>query len=443
VSPVVATLILILIAVAAAAALYLWLVGWQGGVTKSIGTPSIPSNLQFSIGGSTSVYPFDQLAVTQFLQNNTNAAISNNQGGTGAGMTALCAGKIDVGAASSPQNFTTLTTNYGCSTSDTGITVTVVAYDAVDVVVATTNTHGLQSINYDTLLSIYVAAGGGLGSLSGTMPNGGSAAQTISATNGYVFNDASGGSLAATPATPTPGASGFTWNQIPACAAGVATCAGVAGYAQTTAIGAGVPTVVGNDISYTAAASPCGWTVCAGGANNLIQPWERSDTSGTEQTFTARILGVGDSAGTFAGIGFSGCGSDGQLASCGISEAHQGNGNPAVITGVHGSADAIGFASDGLARAGGSGVSIVGFEGVGQASNGPVTPTVGSSGTIAKGIASPTSVAGYAGWRPFSLITLTPPTPGGIIEQFLTFVLDPANNQNLATESQEISIYSV
>jgi len=39
VSPVVATLILILIAVAAAAALYLWLVAWQGGVTKGIGSP--------------------------------------------------------------------------------------------------------------------------------------------------------------------------------------------------------------------------------------------------------------------------------------------------------------------------------------------------------------------------------------------------------------------
>ena len=79
VSPVVATLILILVAVAAAAALYLWLVAWQGNVTGGIGSPSAQSTL--TIGGSTSVYPFTQVAVQQFQQNNSNIVISNNQGG--------------------------------------------------------------------------------------------------------------------------------------------------------------------------------------------------------------------------------------------------------------------------------------------------------------------------------------------------------------------------
>src|SRR5579864_3834460 len=83
VSPVVATLILILVAVAAAAALYLWLVAWQGGVTGSIGSPS--AQYTVTIGGSTSVYPFDQLAVAQFQQNNSNIVVSDNQGGSGAG----------------------------------------------------------------------------------------------------------------------------------------------------------------------------------------------------------------------------------------------------------------------------------------------------------------------------------------------------------------------
>ncbi|HTW77541.1 MAG TPA: archaellin/type IV pilin N-terminal domain-containing protein, partial [Thermoplasmata archaeon] len=70
VSPVVATLILILIAVAAAAALYLWLVAWQGGVTGGIGNPS--AQYTVSIGGSTSVYPFAEIAATQFEQNNSD-----------------------------------------------------------------------------------------------------------------------------------------------------------------------------------------------------------------------------------------------------------------------------------------------------------------------------------------------------------------------------------
>src|SRR5580658_6876767 len=77
VSPVVATLILILIAVAAAAALYLWLVAWQGGVTGTVGQPALQTTV--TIGGSTSVYPFTQLAVTQFQQNQSDIAVSLQQ----------------------------------------------------------------------------------------------------------------------------------------------------------------------------------------------------------------------------------------------------------------------------------------------------------------------------------------------------------------------------
>src|SRR5271170_6129630 len=106
VSPVVATLILILIAVAAAAALYLWLVSWQGSVTGTIGTTGPQATV--TIGGSTSVYPFEQAAVTQFQQNQTDIAISVNQGGTGAGMLAVCHGSVDIGAASTFQTLTGL-----------------------------------------------------------------------------------------------------------------------------------------------------------------------------------------------------------------------------------------------------------------------------------------------------------------------------------------------
>ncbi|MCI4373195.1 MAG: hypothetical protein L3K02_06085, partial [Thermoplasmata archaeon] len=101
-SPVVATLILILIAVAAASALYLWLVTWQGSITGGIGNQHVQSTL--TIGGSTSVYPFDQVAVSWFEQNETDVAVTDSQGGSGAGMLAVCNGADQVGAASFPEN---------------------------------------------------------------------------------------------------------------------------------------------------------------------------------------------------------------------------------------------------------------------------------------------------------------------------------------------------
>ncbi len=428
VSPVVATLILILIAVAAAAALYLWLVAWQGGVTAGIGTQGAQATVQ--IGGSTSVYPFDSVAVAQFEQNHSDVVVSNNQGGTGAGMLAVCHGAVDIGASSSLQTLTGLETNDQCPSTTV---INTVAYDAVDPIVQVANPHGLVSIGSDTLLTIYVKA----------------STTTYTGTTVLTINGAA----------PVAGWAG-TWNQIPACVAGTASCAGIAEAAATGAtwtVGAcaGFP----NDICSVAgggATSPCGWTVCAGGANNPIQTVERSDTSGTEQTFTAKLLGISgtNQVTSYASLAnnFGGCGSDGQLASCGITATRGENGNPAVIADVASHSDAIGFASDGLARAAGSGVTCqgtatgacgIGLEGIGQTA--AVQPSLGASGTIANAIKDPsgsgTINSEYAGWRPFEWVTTN--TPTGEVQVLLTYVLDPANNINFAAESAEISIYSV
>ncbi|MCI4356115.1 MAG: hypothetical protein L3K18_03080 [Thermoplasmata archaeon] len=438
-SPVVATLILILIAVAAAAALYLWLVAWQGGVTSGVGNPGAQSTV--SIGGSTSVFPFTALAVTQFQQNNSDVVLSNNQGGSGAGMLSVCAHNVDIGTASSLETLTQLeqpisSGGYGCGQSPAPV-ITTVAYDAVDILVPSANTHGLVSMQADTLMTIYQANGGG------------HAGYTGSATGGYTFPQTQGVSYAGTVTT------GIVWDQIPACLVGQ-TCGGLVQAAAGVPAGANTgtgmaATVSGNDITGTT--TPCGFLVCAGPfagtaatitgtATDAVQPWIRSDNSGTSQSFTARLLGVGDSAGTQAGLGFGGCSPDGQPTSCGlvIPAAQQGNGNPAVIAGVGGHPDAIGYGSDGLARATGSGVAIVGFSGVGQTN--AVLPTTGAGGTIANGIlGAGTAATQYVGWRPFEFVTIGAPT--GEVQRFMQFVLDPANNQNFATESAEVSIYSI
>ena len=467
VSPVVATLILILIAVAAAAALYLWLVGWQGSVTGSISKPGVNQG-SFTMGGSTSVYPFSSLGATWYEQNNTGVSISDTQGGTGAGMLAVCSGGISVGAASTPETASGLIGSDGCPASDAStITITTVAYDAVDVVVQGTNTHGLLSMNYDTLNVIYSQG-------STVAPN---IPVTATSTIDGVALSALQPNTAYSGGLPAQGTE-FEWAWLPAAVQGAAfTGIGPAAdspeAATTVVSAAGAPcTGVGFTNNICAAGgpgtgSPCGFTVCMSGAAT-IAPVERSDASGTTQTFEAKLLGYTASnkiAGSFSALGYSGCGSNNVLSDCGITlpAAQQGNGNPGVLADVAASPNAIGYASDGLARTyTGVGTSgIIPFAGVGQVSaagvpqsgsgfvqtsggnvayNG-IVPSTGASGSIAGGITSSASINNYVGWRPFELVTLQAPT--GVVASYISFLLEVGINTNLATATGEVSVYSI
>ncbi len=448
VSPVVATLILILIAVAAAAALYLWLVAWQGSVTGGIGGQSAQTTV--TIGGSTSVYPFDQLAVAQFEQNNSDIAISDNQGGSGAGMIAVCSGAVDIGATSALQTITNLQTNYACPLGGNSVPViTTVAYDGVDMITQgatpAASPHGLYSISWDTVLSIYIT--------TSTSAYTGIWTATI---NGMA--PASGITIA----TNTP----IAWDQIPACVNGATACGGTAvteapltTFTATPASGTATGNLIVAAPATVLGTSTCGWTVCAGGgaghaATDNIQTVTRSDPGGTVQSFTARILGIGSGNSPVSGLSamlnnWGGCGSDGQLGSCGIATTTAQLGNPGVISYVASHPDALGFASDGLARVSTSGVSCagvstaacgIGVEGLGQSV--AIQPSLGASGTIAAAIKVPmTATTGYVGWRPFQWVTLGAPT--GEVQRLLQFTIDPYNNQNFASEANEISIYQI
>ena len=414
VSPVVATLILILVAVAAAAALYLWLVAWQGGVTAGIGSPSAQATL--TIGGSTSVFPFSAVAVTQFQQNNSDVVISNNQGGTGAGMLAVCHGAVDIGASSSLQTIAGLETTDQCPVTTV---ITTVAYDAVDIatssaagsptkVAAGVNTGPLLSMNQTILTAIYVDQSTGTPTL--TLPAG---------TIGWL------GPFWA------PGSGTLNWNQVP----------------QTTGCG---------QADATLAAAITAHDCNPVNLNHVIDTVARSDASGTTQSFEARLLGATSAtteSTTLAGLGFSGCGSNNLVADCGITTTKTGNGNPGVISAVAADVNSIGYASDGLIKQTGSGVVSTPFAATGQTcvslasfpssqvSNCGVIPTTGGTGTISAGIKTSSTTANYAGWRPFEYVTTN--TPTGEAAVFINYVLDPANNINFATESFEVSIYSI
>jgi flagellin-like protein len=460
VSPVVATLILILIAVAAAAALYLWLVAWQGNITGGIGNQG--AQYTVTIGGSTSVYPFTAAAATWFEQNNSDIVISVNQGGTGAGMLAVCSGNVQVGEASSLETPAGLQAADGCPQTP-GITITTIGYDAVDVITSVANVHGLVSVSYDTLTAIYDHASTTTPTLNAASINGVNIASST-ALDIAPFNEA--------PAAYTP----LSWSQVPAAVAG-ATLAGCPVTTETVSTvvatgtnaqtGAACTGVDANDW-YTAVgvSSSCGFTICAGGATGTatIVPVERSDASGTTQTFEARVLGASSSSGfasSFAGLGFSGCGSNNLLADCGISVPTTANGNPGVITAVAANANAIGYASDGLTRASTSGVTCqdvatsacgIGLAYPGEAAGVAPQPSLGATGSIAGGVVNGgfgtpgltttvTVANSYSGARPFEMVTLQPPT--GEVQRFIEFIVDPANNIAIASATGEVSIYSI
>jgi flagellin-like protein len=460
VSPVVATLILILIAVAAAAALYLWLVAWQGGVTSGIGSPGAQYTL--TIGGSTSAYPFATTAAAWFDANNSDVVVSVNQGGSGAGMAAVCSGQVDIGQASTfygsgAQPAATpsyIQTNYGCPST---VAVEVVAYDGVDPIVATGNPHGLQSLSWDTLQAIYVAG-------STEIP---AANTNLHLPGALTMGNDAASQTGAPVLVATPAAAGFAWDQIPACAAAtVGDCGNTYAFGVTSVAvqASDVPSgtevacaAVGftNDLCDAAAtdATTCGWTVCAGGATAAAQeativPVSRSDVSGTTQGFIARDLAVGASGGTPLGIGFTGCGGDNQFDGCNMAytAADTASGNPAVIQLVAGSPNAIGYASDGLAQASNA-VVVGGFQGYGQTVVVNIAGESTALAAIAKGIADHESNAAtyatdqaYVGWRPFLNVETAPPT--GEALRYLQFVMDPANNEAIAAASAEISVYA-
>ncbi|MBN1280525.1 MAG: substrate-binding domain-containing protein [Candidatus Thermoplasmatota archaeon] len=164
VSPIIATLMLVLVAVGSAGAFYVWQSGWQSDVqTKTGGAGELQAAM--TIGGSTTVYPFTAVAAQFFEAQNPNYKISFQQGGTGAGVTAVGYGTIDIGSASSRSDveakMTSLPDLNRDGKKDIGIDLftTLIAYDAVVIAVPYANTHGLTSIHAMTVRDVYAYNG--------------------------------------------------------------------------------------------------------------------------------------------------------------------------------------------------------------------------------------------------------------------------------------------
>jgi flagellin-like protein len=422
VSPVVATLILILVAVAAAAALYLWLVTFQNGVQNQTGNPNV--NPTITIGGSSTVYPFSAAALPWFQQNYSNIGVSITKGGSGAGVTALCAGAINLAEASRPIATTDCAANPLVLPK---LVATEVAIDAAVPIVSQSNAGGwtsTASVGIGEYLEIY-------------WQNGGQPSCSV----GFPFAMSQMNTVGCTLQTPTttltsPGFYGlmspgvgdtqpFTWADVPET------------YCYDPAIVAHGATLDANGyLTAPPTSGPChGLTYSA--STNPIHVWARADNSGTEFSFDSSVLGLGVSNTPY-------CSPDGQLASCGFDapaggvsvssattgQINTGVGNPTLLSDIAKDPNGMGFNSYGIAKSNPtSAVTFLGFQG-----NGQTTAVFPSVGTIKAGSpegfnAKTFTDSAFAGWRPLNYITIGAPT--GEVAQWINFVTQPGVDTTL------------
>jgi flagellin-like protein len=420
VSPVVATIILVAIAVAAAAALYLFIQNYQSKLQSGISSNNVNSQYQFSMGGSTTVYPLSQLGIKWFEQNNTLYNITDQQGGSVAGAEAYCSGQVDVGAAST--SFTTAQlVGDGCSSSLASATVqNVVAVDAIVGIasvnnpifgtVAGTITPAQFSFNATTMLAAYIAD-------STTTPS-----SNTGVLNTYTFPIYLCGANAATVATWT-GTSAAYLNTCPALGSHASLPWGDIPFPAGCAVQAGT---VWNFAACTFATAN----------THTIVAYQRGDSSGTSQGFTQKYLSIPKDASG------NSCGTDNQPVSCGITVTPE-VGNPALAAAVAADANGLGYNSYGQAIAQVTpALHLAGYAAVqvGSVAQPVVQPSVQT--VLQYGYEGKNPSAAYGPWRVLEYLTDGTPTPGSAQATYLGFVLGPQVNLALAQATGYISLYA-
>lgn len=150
ISPVVATLMLVLVAVASVTGFFVFMDSWQNDQEDQVDDADISyEGASFIIGGSSTVYAFSSIAADQYMALNEDIEISVGYTSSGAGLTALKAGAIDMAGYSK-----------ALSASETTVTSITIGYDAAVVITSASNTHGLQDISAANMLQIYRCNGG-------------------------------------------------------------------------------------------------------------------------------------------------------------------------------------------------------------------------------------------------------------------------------------------
>jgi len=455
VSPIIATLMLVLITVGAAGAFYLWQTGWQGTVTSKVGNANVQSSL--TIGGSTTMYEFGATAAQYFEAANPNVAVNVQKGGSGAGLVAVGTGAIDIGMISAPYNTIAGYTNYpdlnkdGVKDIGSDFVQTKAAYDAVVVIVSSANTHALDGVSTNVMKDLYHYNGGfvlptGVGTVWTPSFGGfGVAGVTVPLTWGqlprqdyYVTGSNAAGTSAITldvayTLTPLPTAGDTVYVQD---------SAGAWTRGTVTSL-AGVNLVVSQTIVAAGASNTKVWFCCPASATQ-IKIYDRSDVSGTEETFNNNILANP---------------TKGQLEDNAIDVTKTGghvDSNQNMVATISGSNDALGFAAYGVAKQSTTVAmpkllltkSDINNNGVkGEYPTDEANPAAGTTGVASTSFttASKTPQTAdsttmlYGGGK--AIYFLTVGQPSGEAKIFIDYCLAPEMNANICTAAGYINLY--
>ena len=361
VSPLIATLMLVLITVAAAGAFYVWQTGWQSQQTSGIDTTKIIQQSKLTIGGSTTVYPFSLEAASRFEAKNPLYYVDVQQGGSDAGVKSVGTGLVDIGAASRvlTQNELSIYPDLnGDGLKDAG------SQDLIQTKIG----YGAVTLIISTKLTDYAL---------------------ISA---HYFTKAEIQAIYYANSNPKPTLPANVLTNITALNASGATAI-----------------ITWKDV------------VPASTNTNKIKIYDRTDASGTEETFSKSMMGTGQGV---------------QLETLGITANHY-VGNAGVVAAVAADTTAgLGFCDYGYAKPTTSGVHMLLF-GLSTDPSKITNPyDTGFEGAIKT---FETVTPSYAGARGLYYITIGAPT--GLAKLYIDFVRQPENNQAICTASGCITFY--
>jgi ABC-type phosphate transport system substrate-binding protein len=260
---------------------------------NSVSTVSA-SSIQLKMNGSTTVTDLMNVMVPAFEQNNSGYQVSVSGTGSGAGLTAIESGSVDMGMISLPENEITP----GTSTAYPNLVQHIVAYDGVSIFMAasTLAAHGITVISGESI------------NMNQTLAD-------------AIYQDYKDNALA--------NSSGFTTANLGYFNNGVTSLpswgTATRGFINTWADLEAVLGVYGQNSIRVSSDS---------NADKALNVYHRSDSSGTQDAFS--IEGLGSSA------------SAKFLPSHAPSSEIGANGNPAMVTAVMGDSNGIGFATTGI-----------------------------------------------------------------------------------------------
>lgn len=446
VSPVVATLLLVLVAAGAAIGFGVFLNGFQKN-TQSKVSGEAPAEV-LHIGGSSTVFELTEKALPTWNSAHPSIKIDDQEGGSDAGLIAICHQSVDIGASSKPFPKTGTPSLASCPVDSTGTLIPgktmqefIVGYDGVAMAWNKVSGHCTgMALTTPAVRELYAVNGAGQAAtaddaaVTDAVTTSGSTTITSA---GNHFASSQVGKVVSLPGIPAGAyvvsvASGGG----SAVVSQAATATNAAAAATISAIVSGGPTGAGGLYSWKDLQTG---KECTGsdGSTNVVKLSGRSDNSGTADGFCNKVLGFKKD-----GVHCTNDASD-QPVQTYYTKVNYQLGNDGIQTYLDNTPDALSYIGFGI---------VANDNNLGAASLNGVAPSAATiKAAAADSIFGKTDKAcdqtviaqpagEYCAVRPLEYVTAG--TPSATEQLFLDFMLQTLNNVNFCKLAGYVSIYA-